>query len=277
MVGSNWQLQGCTLSLIAVLCSLVTCTTTHVLVSPACRARYSHGYSTLCHTMFSINDLCGGNIGPTVHTIDYGTSLPAYTSTSRNQVRPAFRLSMADLLRQLSATKQQPPQSEILLHPPPAKRARFDLQIRAMPELPCSRSSSLADPKHPPPAPCQAPPSNELPADWCAHTCSSSGNRYYYNIYTRQTSWERPYSSKRTVYKAPTGYITPRITHRKLQGPPAPPWAMKDPMQRLRYWVLQTQKTEIPMQRLWHRALPARTPTAGPHQLQSVPSVSRGQ
>jgi hypothetical protein len=91
-----------------------------------------------------------------------------------------------------------------------------------MPELPCSRSSSLADPKHPPPAPCQAPPSNELPADWCAHTCSSSGNRYYYNIYTRQTSWERPNSSKRTAYKAPTGYLTPTITHRKLQGPPAP-------------------------------------------------------
>ena len=153
--------------------------------------------------MFSINDLCGGNIGPTVHTIDYGTSLP----------------TMADL-QQLSAKKHPP-----LLRPevpPSAKRARFDLHIRAMPELPFSRSSSLADPKHPPPAPYQAPPSNELPADWRAHTCSSSGNRYYYNIYTRQTSWERPYSSKRTAHKAPTGYITPRITHRKLQGPPAP-------------------------------------------------------
>ena len=225
MVGSNWLLQGqgCTLSLLSPLLCTLSLVLYYALVPPACRARYIHGYSTLCHTMFSINDLCGGNIGPTVHTIDYGTSLPAYTSTSRNRVdRPAFRSSMADLLQQLSATKQQPPQCEILLHPPPAKRARFDLQIRAMPELPCSRSSSLADPKHPPPAPCQAPPSNELPADWRAHTCSSSGNRYYYNIYTRQTSWERPYSSKKTAYKAPTGYITPRITHRKLQGPPAP-------------------------------------------------------
>jgi hypothetical protein len=160
--------------------------------------------------MFSINDLCGGNIGPTVHTIDYGTSLPAYTSTSRNQVdRPACSSSMADLLlQQLSAKKQQPNRSKILFNPPSeapplmkpqlrrrvsftdertampledvlgcassqldrssidicngwtqptisggprppsAKRARFDLQIRAMPELPFSQFSSVADPKY---------------------------------------------------------------------------------------------------------------------------------